>query len=172
MVRTLQAASLMLAIVVLEISGSLVMATGASANPNGLTPPGNSGVSQYIEDVPTVRGAKPTSEIVIPPSGGSGPTRPSGPATPPKLPTPVVKELIHAGNAGKNAEAVAQATVSPPVRTKPARVPTPPSSTAGQLVKTLGGSTGGGFGEFLPVFLIAILVIVSALGILGRRKAT
>lgn len=165
----------MLAIVVFEISGSLAMAASASANPNGLAPPGNSGVSQYIEDVPTVKGEKPTSEMVLPAGGGgSGPTRPTGPVStaPPKLPTPVVKQLSHAGSAGKNAEAVAQATVSPPARTKPARVLKPPSSTAGQLIKTLGGSTGGGFGGFLPVVLIAILVIVSALGIFSRRKAT
>jgi len=184
---------------VLALGATGLLPSAATAKQTGVAPPGNSGVSQYMEDIPTVHGNKPTSSVVIPsnPGGGSGGSggsgnsggssssggsstssgfgSPSGSASTPVIPTAVVKKLVHSGSAGRAAAAVAEATssapVTPTVKSKPRKVS--PAAPATSVVRALTGSTGGGgLGAFLPVLLIGLLVIVSAVGIFQRRRPT
>jgi hypothetical protein len=167
--RLFRTVRLALAVMAVGMTGQLTLCTTAVATPKGIAPAGNSGVSQYIEDLPTAEGDRPTSAIVKPPVGGPrGPTGASGAI----LPQHVITLLNRAGNSGKAATAIIEATAPTAGRANPAPGPAKrPASTASQLVKTLGGSTGGGgFGAFLPTLLIAILVIVSAAGIFSRRR--
>jgi hypothetical protein len=168
--RFRRVAPLVFALLTLGASGSLVLPAAAAARPKGIAPPGNSGVTQYMEDLPTIGGLKATSVIVIPPGGGSGPT--AGGYT--ALPSAVAKKLNRSGSAGQAAAALAEATASPSssVAPKPA-ASKPPAAPTSQVLKTLGGSTGaGGLGAFLPVLLIAALIIVSGIGIFQRRRRT
>src|SRR5579875_2259489 len=96
------------------------LAKGAGA----VAPPGNSGVSQYVEDVPTVKGNRPSSSVVVPiHAGGGGPgssggsATSGGPATSGGSPTGATstllaaadKQLEHSGPAGKSTAALAHA---------------------------------------------------------------
>ncbi len=154
------------------------MSTPAPALAQGqgtVAPPGNSGVSQYVEDVPTVKGNKPSSSVVVPThGGGSGPGSPSGSSAGAgnALPTTVAEQLDHHGAAGKSTAALAQATAPPVSKRRPSNSK-PPAAPSTAVLKALTGSTGGGgMGAFLPVFLIGTLIIVSAIGILHRRRST
>jgi hypothetical protein len=142
----------------------------------GYAPPGNSGVSQYMEDIPTASGGKPSSSVVIPPgggSGGSGRSGGSGGAPSSSVPSSVSQKLDSDGSSGKQADALAKTTgelsgsghVHQVVRAAAA----PPSR---QVLSALDGSTGGGgLGVLLPVILIGSLVIASVAGLLRRRRS-
>ena len=154
----------------LVVIGSLAAPAATLAKGKStIAPPGNSGVNQYVEDVPTVRGGKPSSSIVIPAHGGGGsggPSRPGGSA----VPVTVTRKLDHSGPAGKSAVVLAQSTAPvvrrkrPPTRTRAVQAP------AAAVLRSLAGSAGGGgTGAVLPVFLIGTLVVLSAIGILRRR---
>src|ERR1700722_19400619 len=57
----------------LGVTSMLALPAAAFAGGRGtVAPPGNSGVSQYVEDVPTVKGNKPSSTIVVTHNGGGG----------------------------------------------------------------------------------------------------
>ncbi len=93
-------------------------------------------------------------------------------ATGSAVPAAVTRQLDHRGTAGKSTAALAEATAPPLSKRRPtaSKAPTAPSTA---VLKSLTGSTGGGgMGAFLPVFLIATLVIVSAIGIFHRRRST
>lgn len=169
------------------VLGAQTLMPGAALAAKGVVyPPGNSGVSQYDEDLPTVHGAKPTSSVVVPTNtGGSGGTgsgtaggtggstgsaSASGEAV---IPTAVVKRLYHEGNAGKAAAALAEATAQAPASSGKPATPQSPKAPATSVIDALSGSTGGGgLGTLLPVLLIAALVIVSAVGLFQRRRST
>jgi hypothetical protein len=69
--RLLRAAPLLCTTLALGMAGSLALPAAAFAGGKGtVAPPGNSGVSQYVEDVPTVKGNKPSSTIVVTHKGG------------------------------------------------------------------------------------------------------
>jgi hypothetical protein len=206
--RLLRAAPILVATLALGTAGSLTLPAAALAKGKGTTvaPPGNSGVSQYVEDVPTVKGGKPTSSVVVTPtsgggsgksggghsggagggsgrSGGGGASGGSGSsgggsaggsssAIVPTLSPGVTKKLDRSGSAGKAAVGLANATAPVVSKHKPA-VSKPPAAASTQVLKTLAGSAGGGgMGAFLPIFLIASLVLVSGFGIFHRRRAT
>lgn len=184
----------------LGTAGSLTLPAVASAKGKGgtLAPPGDSGVSQYVEDVPTVKGNKPSSSIVVTPKGGGG-SGPSGGAGgggagsaggsgsgstgagaggssaaggQATLSPAVTRKLDRSGRAGQSAAALADATAPVVTRQKPARS-RPPAAASTQVLKALEGSAGGGgMGAFLPIFLIASLVLISALGLFLRRRTT
>jgi hypothetical protein len=160
------------AVLALGVPG--VLPGSALANGKGVAPPGNSGVSQYMEDIPTVQGNKPASSVVVPSnrgggSGGSGSSGSLGVASNSAIPNSVVKKLDHSGSAGRAAIAFAEATSSAPVKSKPRK--SSPAAPVTSVVRALTGSTGGGgLGAFLPVLLIGLLVIVSAFGIFQRWR--
>jgi hypothetical protein len=176
MARLPRTTLLTLAVLLLGTPESLLLPGSVLAKPKSIAPPGNSSVSQYVEDLPTVRGSEPTRSIVIVRRSDLGQAEPGYPAASGRsaLPARVVKQLNRAGRQGQHASATAEATAPPPVRARP----TPPlgkrpAPTAGQLLKMLGDPAGnGGFDAFLPVFLIVVLVIVSAVGALKRRRTS
>jgi hypothetical protein len=177
------------------VLGSLSLPAAAFAGGKGtVAPPGNSGVSQYVEDVPTVKGNKPSSSIVITHKGGGGGSGTSGGAgtdggsgsgssggsagggssagSQATISPAVTKKLDRSGKAGQSAAALADATAPVVSKQKPA-ASKPPAAPSTQVVKALEGSAGGGgMGAFLPIFLIASLVLVSAFGIFHRRRPT
>ncbi len=193
--RSPRAALILCASLVCGVAGLLLMPAATLAQGAGkgkIAPPGNSGVSQYVEDVPTVKGGKPSSSIVLPPTGTGGPgdgsssggsgggqsssSGATGGAVPAPstatLPAPVTRTLEHNGQTGKSAVALAQATAPVVTKQKPVtpKLPTPPTDA---VLRSLEGSAGGGgMGAFLPIFLVATLVLLSAAGILTRRRKT
>ncbi|MHB1538003.1 MAG: hypothetical protein ACYCYN_05790, partial [Solirubrobacteraceae bacterium] len=58
---------------------AVAMPASAAAAPHRLAPPGNSGVSQYQEDVPSARGEVPSSSLGAA-SGAQGPAARGTPA--------------------------------------------------------------------------------------------
>jgi hypothetical protein len=178
----------------LALVATALLPCSASAKNGGVAPPGNSGVSQYMEDIPTVHGNKPTTGVVIPPrGGGSGGESSNGSASSKgsarsTIPNAVAKQLDESGSNGQAAAAVAEATATPPVTKhrvrKPGKAASPAQPTGvttakkarsptASVLKALSGSTGGGgLGGFLPVLLVAALIFLSAAGIFHRRGTT
>jgi hypothetical protein len=195
--RLLRVAPVLLATFALGIAGFLALPAAAFAGGKGtVAPPGNSGVSQYVEDVPTVKGGKPTNTIVVNHNGGGGSGHTGGgtgsgssggsggsssgggsssdgssaPVSQATISPAVTKKLDRSGKAGKSAAALAQATAPILTKQKP-RASKPPTAASTQVLNSLEGSAGGGgMGAVLPIFLIASLVLVSAAGIFHRRR--
>jgi hypothetical protein len=197
--RLLRAAALLCTTLALGMTGLLALPAAAFAGGKGtVAPPGNSGVSQYVEDVPTVKGNKPSSTIVVTHNGGGGSGHSGGgtgsgspggsggsgsssgggsssagssaPVSQATISPTVTKKLDRSGKAGKSAAALAEATAPIVTRQKP-HASKPPAAASTQVLNSLEGSAGGGgMGAFLPIFLIASLVLVSAVGIFHRRR--
>ena len=131
-----------------------------------------------MEDIPTASGGKPSSSVVIPPRGGSGGGGGAGSSSTSSgissIPSSVSNKLDRDGNSGKQADTLARATSQASgskQRARPA-VQAAPSAPSRQVLDALEGSTGGGgLGVLLPVILIGSLVIVSAVGLLRRRRS-
>jgi hypothetical protein len=200
--RLLRAAPILVATLAIGTAGSLTLPASAFAGGKGtVAPPGNSGVSQYVEDVPTVKGNKPSSTIVVTLNGGGGSGHAGGGSgsgssgggsggggsgsggsgsgsggsssvSQATISPTVTKKLDRSGKAGKSAAALAKAT-APIVTKKKLHASKPPAAASTQVLNSLEGSAGGGgMGAFLPIFLIASLVLVSVAGILHRRRTT
>jgi hypothetical protein len=129
-----------------------------------IAPPGNSGVGQYVEVVPTAGGGSPVGS----PSHGQG-TLPSG----------TVKRLNGLGPEGKAVAAFAQQTGTPrTARHGGSATPSKPSSNGGPQVlpptsglrATPAGSVGG-LGAGLPIVLGALALTAAAVAV-GRRART
>lgn len=165
---------------------SLVLPAAALAKNKGVAPPGNSGVNQYVEDLPTLSGGKPTHSVAVAPvgsggSGGSGGSQGSGgsgasagtapPASTSPVPRSVSKSLNHHGQAGKQAAALAAGTAAASQELNTGhRVKVEPASATGQLLGALTGSSGSGLGSLLPVILIVSLLVLSGVGLFKRRR--
>jgi hypothetical protein len=174
----------------------LALAPAASAHRRTLAPPGNSGVSQYVETVPTSGGGRPTNTVH--PSGSPGSSSGQGTAVSPQT----ARALTRSGPAGAAAVALAQATAPPGVHgrgsgpngsararrghghhSSSAAAPAGGgggsggggASPLGSVVKALtnsGSGGGGGLGPALPAILIACgLAAVGALLVRLRRRA-
>jgi hypothetical protein len=199
--RLLRAAPLLCTTLALGVTSILALPAAAFAGGKGtVAPPGNSGVSQYVEDVPTVKGNKPSSTIVVTHNGGGGSGHSGGGAgsgssgggaggsgsssggsgsgggsaavSQATISPAVTRKLNRSGKAGKSAAALAKAT-APIVTKQKLHASKPPAAASTQVLSSLEGSTGGGgMGAFLPIFLIASLVLVSIVGILHRRRTT
>jgi hypothetical protein len=151
-----------------------VLPASAVAAKHTIAPPGNSGVSQYQENVPTAKGNQP-SNTISPGGGTNGPGSTGGSLSPSTL-----RALDKQGSAGRKAAALAQATAPRTGRT--AGTPTVKTNAGSQdsgaspvtsVVKALtGSSNGSGLGALLPIILIASLLGVTALAVLRRRRAT
>ena len=181
-------------IAVLAVPGSAVAKGGTTT----IAPPGNSGVSQYVETVPTAHGGQPTSSVHNRgggsshsggPGGGAGGGSGSGSTISPST----QRALASQGATGAAAAAFIQATApTGPLaatggrqgdasgatgatggagRSRPAVSEGEGASPANAVFHALTGSTAsGGLGSLLPIILIASLVVLSALALLRRRR--
>ena len=149
----------------------LALPVSAVAKLRTIAPPGNSGVSQYQEDVPTAKGNRPTDTIV--PGGGSH----GGGASGGTISTSTLRALDKQGSAGRKAAALAEATApgsAPPAKSGGANTSgNSGSSPVTSVVKALtGSSSSGGLGPLLPIILAVSLLGAAALALLRRRRAT
>jgi hypothetical protein len=143
-----------------------------------VAPPGNSGVSQYLETIPTAKGNRPSVSVV--PGGGQGPGSSGGSSA---LSSSTQRALDQHGSAGRQAAALADATapsVAPRTSNshgaKRAAVPSGASAAtvappAAVLKAVTGSSAHGGLGALLPVLLTVIALGGGALALRRRRGA-
>lgn len=126
-----------------------------AASPN--TPQGNSGIDQYVEQVPDASGGKPSSDV------GHGSR--SGPSA---IDPSILQQLRAQGRTGREAARVLASTA-----------PAGPRRERGQGGTTAGGSSGPtavlraltDSGPVLPVLLVGSLVLGLAF-LAGRRRRT
>lgn len=166
-----------------------------------VAPPGNSGASQYQEDVPSAGGSVPITDLPSTPTPaasattttpaatttGTTPTRTTttSTATTPvaAVPAHVLRSLERAGRAGRQAAALADRTAPSVVgiadvthaRT-PASLPLHEggggAGVSGQVASAVVGGQGGGLGLVLPLALGASLLAAVAFFVLRRRRGT
>lgn len=189
-----------------RIAIAVVLAVGvpasAQARVHTIAPPGNSGVGQYLETVPTAGGAQPTNTVhpVVGGVGGSngsggshgsggssGSTGPGGGAGSPgggAISSSTQRALAGQGPTGAAAAALAQAT-APPRSPRPAgsdhRLASSAvsaastgggSSPASSVLKSLTGSTSAGGLGPLLPSLLIASVLGAAVLALLRRRRT
>ena len=149
---------------------------------SGNAPPGNSGVDEYVEGVPSTSGDRPTapdSGSTQPPTGSSqaakgGTGRPAPPLTPSKR-----AALLEEGDDGAAAAKAIQATRKGDGRAAGSTAsgsPEGPSGAAGETGDSglstvwgaLSGSSGEGVGAFFP--LVLIVTILLGIGVVARRR--
>src|SRR5690348_16610731 len=157
--------------IAIALAVALAAPSLAQARVHKIAPPGNSGVGQYVETVPTADGGQPTSTVHpggVGGSGGRGGTGGGASSTPSgAIASSTQRALAKQGAIGDATAALATATA--PRRPRPAarsnRAQAQPSgsaSAAGEgsspstsVLKALTGSTsGGGLGPLLPIALI------------------
>ncbi|MGN6869071.1 MAG: hypothetical protein ACTHMY_11790 [Solirubrobacteraceae bacterium] len=168
-----------------RIAIALVLALGAPASAQArvhtIAPPGNSGVGQYLETVPTARGAQPTNSV-HPVVGGVGSGRPpggtQGTAVSPAgsaIPPSTRRALARQGATGAAAAALAQATAPTPraATGEKSAMSGGGSSPASSVIKTLTGSnSGSGLGPVLPTLLIVSLLGAAVMALVRRRRTS
>jgi len=171
-----------------RIAIALVVAFGAAgpaqARVHTIAPPGNSGVGQYLETVPTAGGAQPSNTVHPsvgavggagkPPGGSAGATGSPGAGA---ISSSTQRALAGQGPTGAAAAALARATA--PAPTGPAghgatsAVSGGGASPAASVLKSLtGSSSGSGLGPLLPSLLIVSLLGAAVLALLRRRRAS
>jgi hypothetical protein len=132
-----------------------------------VAPPGNSGASQYQEDVPSAGGGVPVTNL------------PSTTTTPQVLPPSVVTQLDHSGTAGRAVAQLVNRTAPPTARVhgshsgKGAPVTSSaggPSSVGNQITGAVVGGGGGGLGLLLPLALAGSLIVAIAIVLVRRRR--
>jgi hypothetical protein len=139
------------------VAACLVLTAQAVAKTRYLTPPGNSGITQYTE--------------VVPSSGGNTPTA-GGPSSSSHLPAAAARALAGPGTARKELSNFVGATAPARARSGHQRfVPAAPSGSSGvaSVLRSLGGH-GGGMGLVLPLLIVAALLAVIAAIAVGRRR--
>lgn len=174
---------------------ALILAVGvpasAQARVHTIAPPGNSGVGQYLETLPTAGGGQPTNTVhpVGGVGGSGGPRRPggtggtggtggAGSSTGSAISPATARTLAHEGSTGSAAAALAQATAPNPVRGTSQRVTSAIATSSGSspatsVFKTLtGSSSGGGLGPLLPLLLIGSLLGAAVLALVRRRRTS
>ncbi|HEY1515331.1 MAG TPA: hypothetical protein VGF91_02855 [Solirubrobacteraceae bacterium] len=174
--------------VALVLALALAAPSVAQASVQKIAPPGNSGVNQYLETVPTADGGQPTSTVhpvgagVRGPGGPGGTAGHSGSAGGGAIASSTQRALASQGPAGVAAAAVADATAPRSPRlaahSRNAGANSSVSAPAGNegssaqtsVLKTLTGATsGGGLGPLLPVALIGSVLAAAVLTLVRRR---
>jgi hypothetical protein len=171
---------------VIALALALAAPSAAQARAHTIAPPGNSGVGQYVETLPTADGSQPTSTVHSGGVGGGGGTGGSGGASGGgAIAASTRRALAKQGPTGDATAAVAQATA--PRRTRPAArpgdAPVNPSGSAAfasggsspsvSVIKALTGSTsGGGLGPLLPIVLIGSVLAAAVLTLVRRRRTS
>ena len=178
---------------------AVLPAASARARVHTIAPPGNSGVNQYVESVPTAKGSQPTSTI-HPQGGGGGSGRGPGAAGSGGtssgagvIPASTARALSRLGTTGAAAAAFALATAPRRVGHRARPVAGTTNQAAGRtassggsaatsggsaptssVVKALTGSASGdtGLGVLLPVILVVSALAAAAMSIARRRRTT
>jgi hypothetical protein len=174
-----------LATVIVSLAGT--PAAGATK----IAPPGNSGVSQYVENVPGAQGNVPTLTIHPHPAGAAGPANGAVAAT-------TRQALAGQGVDGARAVALANAAAPPGVHGVNRRHRSGAGATSGgqgpgggvgaaggstpvsgsvasptsAVLKAVTGSATHGLGALLPGILVASAIGAGLLAALRRRRAT
>jgi hypothetical protein len=169
----------------------------AQARVHTIAPPGNSGVSQYLETIPTAGGGQPTN-TVHPRAGGVGAGGSGGPGSTGgnggsgavvNIAPSTQRALAKKGPDGVAAAALAQATAPRGASSRrasshtsagaaaafsvPAASTGDGSSPTSSVFKALTGSTGGGgAGPLLPIVLIGSVLAAAGLGLSRRRRTS
>jgi hypothetical protein len=150
----------------------LLYGSSASALTYGqkrVAPPGNSGVSEYQEDIPSASG------------GHAVPSQKSLTPQPQVLPTVVTHQLAKTGKVGRKAAVVAEATAPPVVHKQTKKAASQAQITFsrllrhqdGAVVDTLASSLAGDDGDLgvlLPVLLGASALLAAGLAFARRRS--
>jgi hypothetical protein len=165
---------------------ALAAPSWAQARVHTIAPPGNSGVGQYVETLPTAGGGQPTSTVHSGGAGGpvgrggtgGGPGSSAGGA----VASSTQRALARQGAVGDATVALAQATA--PRRARPAARsghgganPSALATSGGDgsspstsVLKALTGSTSsGGLGPLLPIALIGSVLAAAVLTLVRRR---
>lgn len=140
-----------------RIAAATIVAVAAWAAPawaqERVAPPGNSGVSQYFEVVPTAKGnAAPGSGAV-------------------SVPARARRELGQRGRSGRRLEELLRRTAPP--RRKPKLRPKPASREEARLdsvVESLSAEDGSGMGLALPALLVASTAALALIAARRRRS--
>ena len=167
----------------LALLAAVMLPASAAAKNRVLAPPGNSGVNQYDESVPTAAGNQPTNTLHpgtrVPggPGGGGGRGSAISPST--------QRALDRQGAAGRAAAALALATAPGAAHRRPSGQTNGAGRAAGSaapagagfspvksLIKAFTGSASGGLGPLLPILLVVSALGAMALAIIRRRRAT
>ena len=175
--------------IAIALAVALAAPSLAQARVHKIAPPGNSGVGQYVETVPTADGGQPTNTVHpggVGGSGGRGGTgRGPGATGGGAIAASTQRALAKQGPTGDATAALAAATA--PSRTRPAARSGDARSTssgspsfAGQgsspstsVLKALAGSTsGGGLGPLLPIALIGSVLAAAVLTLVRRRRTS
>jgi hypothetical protein len=144
---------------------ALALAAPAAAQRGTLAPPGNSGVDEYKETIPTSRGNRPTDSL---PGGGGGGGLNQG----------AQRSLDRLGADGQTVADLAKRTAPPKARpgdrgaVADAQTSDEGSPFGAVFKRVFGvGDDGSGSGALLPLTLLAGLVALSAIALLRRRRA-
>lgn len=166
---------------------SALLAPSAAAKHTPLAPPGNSGIGQYVEIIPTASGSRPTRTIHrqggARGSAAAGVGQGGGPGGNSGVSGATAHALSADGPAGTAAANLAQATAPPRVTAQHRHVlvrvfpPSAPVSGAPSPVRSVlgalaGSSSSGGLGLLLPVLLILALLGAGALALARHRRTT
>ncbi len=128
-----------------------------------IAPPGNSGVTEYQEDVPTAGGGNPV------PNAGTLVVQPG------VLSPTVTRQLDAAGKPGRSTALLAAATAPAThygrrAATLRRQLHSQGDDVLGSLSSSLGGSNGG-LGALLPILLVASLLIAAMLALARRQRS-
>jgi hypothetical protein len=148
-----------------------VLAPAAHATIRTIAPPGNSGVQQYLESVPTASGNRPTNSVHVGGAGGGGRHGGGGGGITPST----QRRLTALGAAGAGVAALTKATAPRISRRTPRRAAKRLAAGGGRAAKspvaavadTLAGSTSG-LGTLLPVILLGTLLGSAAIVVVRR----
>jgi hypothetical protein len=174
--------------IVVVLALALAAPSLAQARVQKIAPPGNSGVNQYLETVPTADGGQPTSTVhpvgagVRGPGGPGGTSGHSGSSGGGAITSSTQRALAKQGPTGVAAAALAEATAPHSPRSPAHRREagtnssfSPASTYDGSspqtsVLKTLTGDTsGGGLGPLLPIVLIGSVLAAAVLTLVRRR---
>ena len=173
----------------LVASGSLLLCSGATAvAQQGSVPPGNAGLDQYLETVPTVGGAQRATPTVLHHQRARTPARrsvvvpkttvpvrvtaprstpPSGGAPAVVTPRPAARRVVHHRH-----HAVAVPAPTPSPATTESRISLPGGTAGSALTHGVTSGADGGLGVGLPILLVGSLLAVVAIQLLRRRRTT
>ena len=175
----------------LALVALLVLPATAVGKGRTLAPPGNSGVSQYVESVPTAGGGQPSNSVhpITGAAGHSGSGRGGGPGSGAggAIPTATQRALNQQGADGRSAAALAVATAprssggqggttggTESASSSSATPHATGSSPVSSVFKALTGSSssGAGLGVLLPIILIVCALVLSVVAVVRRRQTT
>lgn len=174
--------------IAIAVTVALVVPSLAQARVHKIAPPGNSGVGQYVETVPTADGGQPTNTVHpggVGGSGGRGGTGGGAGSTGSggAVATSTQRALAKQGPAGDATAALAEATAPRSARSAAhsgdARDKASPisagegSAPSASVFNALTGSTSrGGLGPLLPIALIGSVLAGAVVTRMRRRRTS